>query len=299
MSFQHFRVPIAPHEDYHPGQDPGSLQSDHLSQAPSAASVGQLEQDHNGSYQYDLASNEKAPYGCGDVEDGYTLLFPSMSAFQEWKEKEEEEKMIEFVKGDTHTSRAKPPRFKTHTKLVCARHSRSGRKKYVKKYPDRVRKVPSRKLEGQGCAASISYKTYWHAEEIRVCCKWFVPYNIPEHSHPIGLENFPFTKRGRKAQAEQQPRRRVRTTNASTAVPPAVESEQSQSPTSPSSSPGMNVMGGSSSMLVRSSVDVRQPIPPQLPSSSHSSHSSSSTHTSPSPPLIQIKFLNNTYFHQA
>ena len=49
-------------------------------------------------------------------------------------------------KGDTHGSKADPPRFKDHTKLVCARHSRSGRKKYVKKHPDRVRKVPSRKV---------------------------------------------------------------------------------------------------------------------------------------------------------
>lgn len=48
--------------------------------------------------------------------------------------------------GDTHGSKADPPRFKDHTKLLCARHSRSGRKKYVKKHPERVRKVPSRKV---------------------------------------------------------------------------------------------------------------------------------------------------------
>jgi len=51
------------------------------------------------------------------------------------------------AKGDTHGSKADPPRFKDHTKLVCARHSRSGRKKYVKKHPERVRKVPSRKVD--------------------------------------------------------------------------------------------------------------------------------------------------------
>ena len=57
----------------------------------------------------------------------------------------------DFVeKGDTHGSKAVPPRFKEHVKLVCARHCRTGRKKYVKKYPDRVRKVPSRKV--RGCA---------------------------------------------------------------------------------------------------------------------------------------------------
>ena len=95
-------------------------------------------------------ASAKKPYGSGDVDDGYTLVFESMDAFQAWRQREEEEKMIEFVKGDTHGSKAVPPRFKDHTKLVCARHSRSGRKKYVKKYPDRVRKVPSRKV--RGCA---------------------------------------------------------------------------------------------------------------------------------------------------
>lgn len=53
---------------------------------------------------------------------------------------------IEFVKGDVHTSKAVPPRFKDHTRLICARHTRSGRKKYVKKHPERQRKVPSRKV---------------------------------------------------------------------------------------------------------------------------------------------------------
>ena len=88
----------------------------------------------------------KGLYGSGDADDRYTLVFESMDAFEAWRQSEEEEKMVEFVKGDTHASKAVPPRFKEHTKLVCGRHSRGGRKKYVKKYPDRVRKVPSRKV---------------------------------------------------------------------------------------------------------------------------------------------------------
>jgi hypothetical protein len=92
------------------------------------------------------SSNGKVPYGAGDSEDGYTLVFPSLEAFNAWRRHEEETQMVEFVKGDTHGSKAVPPRFKDHTKLVCARHTRSGRKKYVKKHPERVRKVPSRKV---------------------------------------------------------------------------------------------------------------------------------------------------------
>ncbi|KAI9444818.1 hypothetical protein H4582DRAFT_1911534 [Lactarius indigo] len=139
-------------------------------------------------------STQRGPYGSGDMDDGYTLVFENIAAFQAWRAKEEEEKVVEFVKGDTHGSKAVPPRFKDHVKLVCARHSRSARKKYVKKFPERVRKVPSRKLEGRGCPASISYKTYFDTSEVRVCY-------MSQHSHEIGSANLPFTSRGRRAQA--------------------------------------------------------------------------------------------------
>jgi len=147
------------------------------------------------------------------MDDGYTLVFENLEAFQAWREKEEEEKVVEFVKGDTHGSKAVPPRFKDHVKLICARHSRSGRKKYVKKYPERVRKVPSRKLDGKGCQASMSYKTYFDTPEVRVCCSCLICLtllffaltlevtDVSQHSHEIGSANLAFTRRGRRAQA--------------------------------------------------------------------------------------------------
>jgi hypothetical protein len=48
--------------------------------------------------------SRKAPYGAGDADEGYTLTFESMAAFETWRAKEEEEKMIEFV-GTTVMSR--------------------------------------------------------------------------------------------------------------------------------------------------------------------------------------------------
>ncbi|KAF5388505.1 hypothetical protein D9757_004605 [Collybiopsis confluens] len=151
----------------------------------------------NNTTKISPASSTKQPYGSGDTDDGYTLVFPNLTAFHQWRQREEEAQVVEFVKGDTHGSKAIPPRFKDHTKLVCARHSRSGRKKYVKKHPERVRKVPSRKLEGQGCPASISFKTYFDSEEVRAC------YNS-QHSHETGPANLPYTRRGRKAVAEAE-----------------------------------------------------------------------------------------------
>ncbi|TFK56707.1 hypothetical protein OE88DRAFT_1803376 [Heliocybe sulcata] len=209
MSFQHFRLEATASFVPSPSfQLPGASSSDvvlgrnsfshPVDPGDPSSSRGQFQVQLNKPQAPARArsvSVSKAPYGSGDADDGYTMSFESMDTFEAWRQKEEEEKVIEFVKGDTHGSKANPPRFKEHTKLVCARHQRSGRKKYVKKHPERVRKVPSRKIEGVGCSASISYKTYFDSPQVRVCYNW-------EHSHEIGLANLPFTRRGRKAQVE-------------------------------------------------------------------------------------------------
>lgn len=159
MSFQHFRLHSIPSQG--PAQSSVTTLAHAVSPSSLSQALGQAQGPSQPQPQTDILSSQsgpsatltrvqngakKGPYGSGDVDDGYTLVFESMDAFQAWRVKEEEEKMVEFVKGDTHGSKAVPPRFKDHTKLVCARHTRSGRKKYVKKYPDRVRKVPSRKV---------------------------------------------------------------------------------------------------------------------------------------------------------
>ncbi|KAI9512571.1 hypothetical protein F5148DRAFT_1162566 [Russula earlei] len=180
MSFQNFRL------DSISVQSPQS--PPYPTSAPTSASTS------NNIHDAATRGAQRGPYGSGDMDDGYTLVFENLEAFQAWREKEEEEKVVEFVKGDTHGSKAMPPRFKDHVKLICARHSRSGRKKYVKKYPERVRKVPSRKLDGNGCQASMSYKTYFDTPQVRVCY-------VSQHSHETGLANLPFTRRGRRAQA--------------------------------------------------------------------------------------------------
>lgn len=76
----------------------------------------------------------------------YTHHFPHLQAFQEWRAAEELERTVEFVLSDRHTSKANPPRFKEHVKLVCGRHGKNGRKKYEKKYPTRKRRWESLKV---------------------------------------------------------------------------------------------------------------------------------------------------------
>jgi len=147
MSFQNFRLDSIA---YQPTQSPYPPPADITAPTPALASTSV-----SASTVQDAATRgaQRGPYGSGDMDDGYTLVFENLEAFHTWREKEEEEKVVEFVKGDTHGSKAVPPRFKDHVKLICARHSRSGRKKYVKKYPERVRKVPSRKV----CHAIMLY----------------------------------------------------------------------------------------------------------------------------------------------
>ncbi|KAF7347643.1 VHS domain-containing protein [Mycena venus] len=203
------------------------------------------------------ASSAKAPYGSGDTDDGYTLVFPDLAAFHEWRQKEEEAQMVEFVKGDTHGSKAVPPRFKDHTKLVCARHSRSGRKKYVKKHPDRVRKVPSRKLEGEGCGASISFKTYYDTEEVRACY-------ISQHSHEVGLANLPYTRRGRKAAVEQEKQKSRK--QAKVSHPSSAGGSNSQNATaSTSTTQSKEQFSNAISMLAPLPAPYQPAIDPALP----------------------------------
>ena len=162
MSFQNFR--LGPPGTQHTFSELDTPPHSALSAGQSSSlspTFGQLSSDSGTRVQSpssaaNYAENpRKGLYGSGDVDDRYTLIFENMDAFEAWRQREEEDKMVEFVKGDTHASKAVPPRFKEHTKLVCGRHSRGGRKKYVKKYPDRVRKVPSRKVRRGGRCARV------------------------------------------------------------------------------------------------------------------------------------------------
>ncbi|OSD03203.1 hypothetical protein PYCCODRAFT_1434621 [Trametes coccinea BRFM310] len=257
MSFQAFRIHLpAPQQTYNEldGSSPASMGP--MSNDPTGASGV-----HSPPATY-TENPRKGLYGSGEADERYTLVFESIEAFEAWRQREEEEKMVEFVKGDTHSSKAVPPRFKEHTKLVCGRHSRGGRKKYVKKYPDRVRKVPSRKLEGVGCPASISYKTYFDSNEVRACY-------ISEHSHEIGPANLPYTKRGRKAQAQMEARtaserprgrpRKDRQSETPSASPSSASFMDNMQAQSPMAGPSTASTSASMNQAMSSSPEVHTP----------------------------------------
>jgi hypothetical protein len=165
MSFQNFRLgelamgqPLPPHLIHQQVQAQSSPNNSTQNHDSAPQFPGQLQNNNSlNHHPSPSTSTSKPPYGSGDSDDGYTLVFSNLTAFHEWRVREEETKVIEFVKGDTHGSKAVPPRFKDHTKLVCARHSRSGRKKYIKKHPERIRKVPSRKVRVCLIGSHISF----------------------------------------------------------------------------------------------------------------------------------------------
>jgi hypothetical protein len=94
MSFQHFRVadltlpqPLPPH-----------LAQNQTSTTPSTSSFPTQTQNA-GHISHKSPSPTKQPYGSGDSDDGYTLVFANLEAFHEWRNQEEERQMVEFVKA--------------------------------------------------------------------------------------------------------------------------------------------------------------------------------------------------------
>jgi len=90
MSFQHFRVadltlqqPLPPH-----------LAQNQVPTNPSTSSF-----PTHGDHLSNKSPSTKQPYGSGDTDDGYTLVFPNLEAFHEWRNQEEERQMVEFVKA--------------------------------------------------------------------------------------------------------------------------------------------------------------------------------------------------------
>lgn len=107
MSFQHFRLgelalhqPLPPHLMQHQGTSSNINGASSLSQFAGQTDNTNNSFDNNPPNGHDISSSSstKQPYGSGDTDDGYTLVFPNIQAFHDWRNKEEETQMVEFVK---------------------------------------------------------------------------------------------------------------------------------------------------------------------------------------------------------
>lgn len=146
MSFQRFRISTTAA----PAPTVQTMSS--LGQAPAppaGPSTGHFQGvSFRVQFRDELEAREGTGGGDGPLDDArrYTHRFAGLAAFQAWRAAEEAERTVEFVLSDRHTSKATPPRFKEHVKLVCGRHGKNGRKKYEKKFPGRKRKWESLKV---------------------------------------------------------------------------------------------------------------------------------------------------------
>jgi hypothetical protein len=129
-----------------------------------------------------------------------------------------------------------------------------------------VNNLSTLQLEGQGCQASISYKTYFDTEEVRACCKILsILENIPmshhkqdisQHSHEVGMANLPYTRRGRKAAVQQEKDRSRKSVVASDAEHQAMTSPQSVGAQPPSNH---------NASSFNSAVSMLAPLPQTFP----------------------------------
>jgi hypothetical protein len=95
MSFQHFRVTdLALQQPL-----PTHLAQNHTATNQSSTSSFPTQTQNDGQASNHSPSSTKQPYGSGDTDDGYTLVFPNLEAFHEWRNQEEERQMVEFVKA--------------------------------------------------------------------------------------------------------------------------------------------------------------------------------------------------------
>lgn len=107
MSFQHFRLgelamqqPLPAHLMSHQGM-PANINVAPQNQISASQFARQAENSDNSftnNSSKGHTSTSKQPYGSGDTDDGYTLIFSNIDAFNEWRAKEEETQMVEFVK---------------------------------------------------------------------------------------------------------------------------------------------------------------------------------------------------------
>src|SRR6267142_1732324 len=109
------------------------------------------------------------------------LEWPNLATFDVWRWNEKLAHSIELIKSTIARGRQV---WTLRRIFVCSREDGRGGSKYVKKHPERRRKIPSKKT---GCPCNIAIKRYPDTERILGRYK-------RDHDHPIGIANVPFTR---------------------------------------------------------------------------------------------------------
>jgi hypothetical protein len=106
----------------------------------------------------------------------------SLEEFHAWRIHEELDYGIELLLSSKR--RSDGPLWHENRTYSCSRHGTGGKNKYVKKYMDRIRKLPSKRT---GCGCRVRIKTYHHVSTV---LGWYES----EHDHAIGIANLMYTR---------------------------------------------------------------------------------------------------------
>jgi hypothetical protein len=125
-----------------------------------------------------------------DKENGaYPHKWSSLADFNEWCRDEELAYSIELISlkimpGNTLWTEKRY--------YVCSRGHSGGTSKYQKKYPERQRKIESKKM---GCCCKLLIKLYPHTSNILGCYQ-------DEHNHEIGIANIAYMRMSHTAREQ-------------------------------------------------------------------------------------------------
>jgi hypothetical protein len=106
----------------------------------------------------------------------------SLEEFHAWRINEELDHGIELLLSSKR--RSDGPLWHENRTYSCSRQGTGGKTKYVRKYMDRIRKLPSKRT---GCRCRVIIKTYHHVSTV---LGWYKS----AHDHAIGVANLMYTR---------------------------------------------------------------------------------------------------------
>ncbi|KAJ7617817.1 hypothetical protein FB45DRAFT_1142717, partial [Roridomyces roridus] len=117
------------------------------------------------------------------LDPTFSLRWDNITNFHNWLREEQERKCIELRLAKTFPESDGMPHYLRKYRYVCARKGTGGEKKYEKKYPERERKLPSKRT---GCECTLTVKEYPGTTTLLGAYK-------PDHNHEIFEKNLRFT----------------------------------------------------------------------------------------------------------
>jgi hypothetical protein len=130
-------------------------------------------------------SKKTGSFNYDQEKGGYVHKWANLAEFDVWRRQEELAYSIDLVISKTLAGRL----YTQKRTYVCSRQQTGGERNYQRKFPDRKRKIESKKT---GCSCQITIKLYPHTRIV-------LGRYDSDHDHEIGLANIAYTRISRPA----------------------------------------------------------------------------------------------------